>query len=119
MFVVVKIFKNKSKGFLFGVDALLVLVLISSLPLLTAPREQSSVLIKQSAGYTYLNLSDSSAQTWLDDNWVQHDFDETCSGNAPFVLVRNYSHPEYLDGELIYFNQSDASYTDYYEVCVS
>ncbi|OIO25916.1 hypothetical protein COX85_03145 [Candidatus Micrarchaeota archaeon CG_4_10_14_0_2_um_filter_55_9] len=105
------------KGFLFGADALIVLALISSLPLLAAERGQIGVLEKQAAGYAYLN--NSAAQAWLEDNWVQHLFDLGCSSpGSEFVAARNYSYPAY-SGELEDYGRSDASPNDFYEVCVS
>ena len=107
------------KGFLFGADALIVLALISSLPLLATMRTPTGVLEKQAAGYAYLNASNSLGQEWLRDTWRQHSFTD-CPGDAPFVAARNYSYPAYPNPPVPeYYNCSDASYTDYYEVCVS
>ncbi len=100
------------KGFLFGADALIVLALVSTLPLLSFSRAPSGALEKQSAGFDYLNSS-VAAREWLSENWFQHSFSPGCAVGG--IAVRNYTYPSYAEE----FAAPDCSPNDFEEVCVS
>ena len=100
------------KGFLFGADALIVLALVSTLPLLSFSWAPSGALEKQAAGFDYLNSS-VEAREWLSGNWVQHSFSGGCAVSG--IAVRNYTYPGYAKN----FALPDCSSYDFEEVCVS